>query len=227
MSRNLLALAVVSLLTLGSSARAAVIFETVSVARQTLTSPLFGSAPVVISATGAQIFTLDLGTGMAGVTSDFQGTDLPDPLNPGSFLNYDLYNIPASTTGTVVLNGAGSYDVSFELLFELMITSGALAGQTFETLAFATFAASNIPSIPFPAGTVFADPTPPDTVAIFAKTSLPGVYNAGDPVGTSSDRTVTILRVVPEPANIVTLGIGALCLAGMSWKRRRVTRDQV
>jgi hypothetical protein len=227
MSRNWLGLAVVGLLTLGSSARAAVIFETVSVATQTIASPLFGSDPVVISATGVQIFTLDLGTGVAGVTSDFKGTDLPDPLNPGSFLNYDLYNIPASTTGTVVLNSSGSYDVDFQLLFEVMITSGDLAGQTFETQEFATFAATNIPSIPFPAGTVFADSTPPDTVVIFAKTSLPGVYNAGDPVGTSSDRTVTILNVVPEPASIVTLGMGALCLAGMSWKRRRVTRDQV
>jgi hypothetical protein len=224
MSRNWLGLAVVGLLTLGSTARAE-IFETVSVATQTIESPLFGSAPVVISATGIQIFTLDVGTGVAGVTSDFKGTDLPDPLSPGSFLNYDLYNIPASTSGTIVLNGSGSYDVDFQLLFGLTITSGVLAGQTFETKEFATFAATNIPSIPFPAGTVFADPTPPDTVAIFAKTSLANVYNAGDPVGTSSNRTVTILNVVPEPASIVTLGLGAFCLAGISWKRRRVTRD--
>ena len=142
-------------------------------------------------------------------------------------MNYDLYNIPASTSGTVVLNGSGSYDVSFQLLFELMITSGVLAGQTFETKQDATFTATSIPGLPFPAGTVFADPTPPDTVLVYAKTSLPGIYNAGDPIGTSSSRTVTILRAVPEPAGIVTLGVGALCLAGMRWNRRRVTRDLV
>ena len=86
MSRNRFGLAVVGLLTLGSAAQAAVVFETVSLATQTIESPLFGNAPVVISATGVQIFTLDLGTGVAGVTSDLKGTDLPDPLSPGAFL---------------------------------------------------------------------------------------------------------------------------------------------
>jgi hypothetical protein len=220
MRHLILVLSLAAGLHLGSAARAGFIFDTQSMASQTISSPLFGSDPVVITAMGSQQFSLDLATGVASVESFFQGTDLPDPLSPGSFLSYDLYNTPASTTGSVSINAAGNYDVVFTLLFELKITSGPLAGQTFETTQLATFAALDVPSLPFPDGTAFADPNPADTVVIYAKTSLPGVYNAGDPIGTSSGRTVTVLSVVPEPSGLATLGTGALGLLGcLCWRR--------
>lgn len=221
MRRILVGLSLAAALQCHSTARADVVFETRSLATQTITSPLFGGA-VVISAPGTQRFTLDLDTGQASVTSDFQGTDLPDPLNPGGFLSYDLYN--TATTGTVAQNASGDYDVSFFLLFELAITSGLLDGQRFATFQAAEFTATDIVGLPFPAGTIFSDPSPPDTVTIFAATSLPGVYAAGDPVGTSSGRTVTVLSVVPEPSSLALLGVGGLGLLGLGRRRRRASR---
>jgi len=222
MDRLRFGLGLAAALSFGPIAGAAIVFDTNSLAVQMIESPLFGGAPFVLSAPGTQRFTLDLEAGVANVTSDFKGTDLPDPLNPGGFLTYDLYNTPASTTGTVALNGMGTYDIVLTLLFELSITSGPLAGQTFETQQFATFAALGVPLIPFPDGTVFSDPTPPDLVVIFAKTTLPGVYNAGDPIGTSSGRTVTILNVVPEPASLAMVGLAAV--VGLTALTRRRPR---
>lgn len=212
-----LAIAVVS----APGARAALVIDTQSVATQTIVSPLFGGGPVVITAYGTQQFTLDLAAGTAFVTSDFRGVDLPDPLNPGGFLNYDLYNTPASTTGTVAVDGMGGYDIVFTLLFELKITSGPLAGQTFETHELATFAALGVPALPFGAGTSFSDPNPLDLRSIYAQTALPGVYAPGDLVGASLGRTVTVLSVVPEPSSVATLGAGLLVLAGYGLRRSR------
>lgn len=223
MRRLLLGLCMTAVWACGLNARADVIFDTESVATQTISSPLFGPDPVVITAMGSQHYVLDLLTGVASVTSDFKGTDLPDPLSPGAFLNYDLYNTPASTTGVVVSNGSNQYDIVFMLLFELKITSGVLAGQTFETMQLATFAATDIAGLPFPDGTVLSDPNFADTVVIFAKTSLPGIYDAGDPVGTSFGRTVTITRTVPEPSAVFLLGGGALAVFGFRRLSRKST----
>src|SRR5688572_6095069 len=119
------------ILCLSSAAQGEIIFTTRSTAKQTIASPLFGGA-VNISASGPQIFTFDLGAGTASVTSAFQGTDLPDPFTPGGFLSYDLFN--TATTGTIAQNLDGTFNIDFSLLFELVVTSGPLAGLTFETL---------------------------------------------------------------------------------------------
>ena len=125
---------------------------------------------------GPQQFTIDTTTGYANVVSAFQGSDFPDPLNPGHSLTYDLYN--TQTTDTVTTTPSGSYDVSYQLLFELKITSGLLAGFTFETLQNATFAASDIPTIPFPVGTAFSDPNGlgNDQVDIYVKYDPTNTY---------------------------------------------------
>ena len=41
------------------------------------------------------------------MTSAFQGGDLPDPFVPGQYDTYNLYNIPAYTTGTVTTTPSG------------------------------------------------------------------------------------------------------------------------
>jgi hypothetical protein len=159
---------------------------------------------------------------VAGVTSDFEGADLPDPLNPGSFLTYDLYN--TATVGTVTPDGTGGFDITFTLLFEVRITSGLLAGTTFETLTDALFSTTGA-SLPFAPGTVFGDPArPADGVFVFVKTDPSGILTAagappGTLVGVSFDRTVTINAVVPEPTSLALLGAGAAGLLG--WARRR------
>ena len=97
--RNLApAITLVVTLAISQSARAEFNFDTRSTASQTIDSPLFG-APFTLTATGTQHFTIDPGTGFANVTSNFTGSNLPDPLNPGGFLSYSLYN--TVTTGTV------------------------------------------------------------------------------------------------------------------------------
>jgi len=84
-----------------------------------LTSPLFGNDSIVITVDGTQHFSIDPGMGVANVTSDFVGTDLPNPLSAGDSLTYSLHN----TTGTVIDDGNGTYDISFTLLFEPKITT--------------------------------------------------------------------------------------------------------
>ena len=195
-----------------SDSQATIVFSTNSTATQTLTSPLFGGAKQ-ITATGTQTFTLDLVAHTANVISLFKGSDLPNPAGEGT-LSYDLYN--TVTSGTVQVNGSGHYDVTLSLLFELKITTpGALFGTLFETLKKATFTATDIPSLPFPPGTAFFDPAFPDTIPIYLSTDLV------NPVGTSSNRVVTINSIVPEPSTIASAGLALLATAGAFVRRDR------
>jgi hypothetical protein len=225
-ARTMVGVAVLSAACLGLEARAGTMFDTQSTATQMISSPLLGPNPVTLTAPGPQHFTIDTALGTAGVTSAFRGSDFPDPLNPGQFLTYDLYN--TQTTGTVTTNGSGTYDITYHLLFELKLTSGPLAGLTFETLQNATFAASNIPSIPFPAGTAFFDPngSPADLVNIYVKYDPTGTFPAGTLVGASFDRLVTVNQVVPEPSSLTSAGLAALLGLCFAWRRRKVSRTQ-
>lgn len=216
--RNLAFLSVLSLGSLGHEARADIIFSTQSTATQEIYSPPLGGS-FSLSASGPQTFDLNLAAGTATVTSAFTGTDFPDPLNPGSFLNYDLYN--TTTTGTVTQVGS-MYNVNFSVLFELQLTSGPLAGFTFQTESYATFDAANIPSTPFPVGTSFSDPNAPnDSVPIYVKYDPSNTYPVGTEAGVSFNRAVT---VVPEPSSLsltAAAGLAALAGLGFAWRRRR------
>jgi hypothetical protein len=208
-----------SSLSIATASGASINFDTKSTAVQRITSDLVGGS-IILNAAGTQHFTVDLDAGTANVTSDFKGTDLETPL--GTFA-YDLYN--TATVGTAVDNGDGTYTISFTLLFELKVTSGPLDGVVFETLTDSLFQ-STVSSIPFPDGTVFGDPARPnDETTIYLKSDPSGILsglgiNVGDPVGTSSDRTVTILSVVPEPSSLALLGLGSLALAGVARRKR-------
>jgi hypothetical protein len=213
-------------LCLGVEARAGlIVFDTESTATQMISSPLFGGA-VPLDATGPQQFTINTTTGAANVTSAFQGSDFPNPYAPGQFFTYDLYN--TVTTGTVTTNPSGSYDISYSLLFELKLTSGPLAGLIFETLQDATFASSNIPTLPFPAGTAFSDPAGPanDAVNIYVKYDPTGTFAPGTLVGESFDRLVTVNSIVPEPSSIVLGGLATVICVFWGWRRSRVSRVQ-
>jgi hypothetical protein len=197
----------------------AISFETQSTATQTINSPLVCGA-VSITAHGTQVFTLDPSTGFANVTSDFKGTDLPNPFSSGSFLSYDLYN--TATTGSISQEMSGSYDITFHVLFELKVTTpGPLDGFTFETLQNATCQSLNIATLPFPPGTAFADPSPSDTLPIYVKVDPTGTFPPGTQIGTSSGRIVTINSIVPEPSSAVLSLIGAAGVGIMAWRRRR------
>jgi hypothetical protein len=203
-----------------SIARAGFDFFTNSTATQTITSPLFGNVPFSITAQGPQHFVIDPATGSASVTSNFQGTDLPNPGVPGSFFSYNLFN--TATTGTVTPAGVGPYTVTFSLLFELDITSGPFAGLELETTQNAIFQASNIAGFPFVAGTTFGDPNrPADGVTIFVKVDPTNTLAAGTTFGTSSDRVVTIISAVPEPTSMALCALGAGIAVSLSRARGR------
>lgn len=205
---------------LAPAANASIVFDTQSTATQTISSDLFPTGSIDLNAAGTQQFTLDLATGFANVTSNFKGADFATPL--GTF-NYDLYN--TITTGTITDNG-GSFTISYLLLFELKITSGALDGVIFETKTNALFE-TTVASLPFPPNTVFGDPNRPnDAVDIFVKADPNGVLaslgiNVGDAVGSSSNRVVTTLNVIPEPTSVSLLGLGVLGLVGYARRRTR------
>jgi hypothetical protein len=183
-----------------------VVFDTESTATQMISSPLLGS--FALDANGPQQFTIDTTLGTANVTSAFQGSDFPDPFS-GQHDTYNLYN--TTTFGTVTTNPSGSYNISFQVLFELDVTSGPLNGLSLVTAQYATFAASNVPTLPFPAGTAFSDPSGSDSVNVYLKDAF-GPYPAGTLAGVSFDRLVTINSVVPEPAGITLLAIGVVGL---------------
>jgi hypothetical protein len=221
MRLNRLSLMLFGLLLLAPAADASIVFDTQSTAVQTITSPLYAGLPnssIVLSAAGTQQFTLDLTTGVANVTSSFHGTDF---LATDGFASYDLYN--TATTGTVTDNG-GSFTIHFSLLFELKITSGALDGVIFETKTDSIFEGT-VASLPFPNNSVFGDPARPnDSVAIFVKADPNGVLGLlgipiGAQAGSSSDRVVTTLNVIPEPASLVMFGLGVVGLIGCTRRR--------
>ncbi len=208
---------IVSGLFLGLEARGGTyVFDTESTATQTIYSPLLGGS-VNLTSHGPQEFTLDTTSGSANVTSEFKGSDFPVP--GYGYVTYDLYN--TMTTGTVTKSTTGPYVVSFQLLFELKLTGGPLAGLTFETLDNATFTASNIPTIPFPAGTAFSDPGGSDTVNIYVKSDPTNTYAPGTLAGTSSNRLVTINSIVPEPSSLVMALTAGLAGLGLGYARRR------
>ena len=227
LARNVVSFALLSGLFLGVEARAGVVvFDTQSTATQMIYSPLFGGA-VPLDAAGPQQFTIDTTTGAAYVTSAFQGSDFPNPYSPGQFFTYDLYN--TVTTGTVITNPSGTYDISYSLLFELKLTSGPLAGLIFETLDNATFASSGIPTLPFPPGTAFSDPAGPanDSVNIYVKYDPTGTFAAGTLAGVSFDRLVTVNSIVPEPSSIVSGSLAAVICFYCGWRRSRVSRPRL
>ena len=214
---SLLALSVVA-----SSANAEFDFVTDSTATQTITSPLVDGGSIDLKSTGTQHFSIDPAAGTANVTSAFTGADF-DAL--GTSFSYDLYN--TATTGTVTSSG-GVYTIKYTLLFELKITGGgggALDGVTFETKDTAIFQ-SSVTSLPFPDNTVFGDPSRPnDVVKIYLKSDPNGVLAAngvpvGAVIGTSSDRVVTVLRSVPEPASLVSWAIGAGLLGAFGLRKK-------
>lgn len=202
---------------------ASIVFNTQSTAVQTISSDLFPTGSIVLSAAGTQHFTIDPTTGFADVTSEFKGSDF---VAPDGSATYNLYN--TATTGTVTDNG-GSFTVHFSLLFELAITSGVLNGVVFETKDDAIFEGT-VASLPYPPNSVFGDPNRPnDSVNIFLKADPNGVMASlgvavGDPVGSSSNRVVTTLSVIPEPASLTLLGVGAVGLIGRFMRRPAVAR---
>lgn len=188
------------------------VFVTESSFTQSLASPFFGGN-IDIAAFGLQTYTVDVDTGFANVESLFQGNDLPDPLNPGEFLNYDLYN--TATTGSIVENVDGFFDIQFSALFELRVTSGLFTGFTFETLDFASFDAIDIDGVPFPPGTLFYSP---DSVDVFVQFDPTFTFPPGELIGESFERRITIQSVVPEPTSMFLLLLVTGFLAGS--KRR-------
>jgi len=204
---------------LGIEARAgSIVFDTESTATQSISSPLLGN--FTLTATGTQQFTVDPTTGYANVTSKFQGSDFPDPIT-----GHDMYNLYNTvTTGTVTTNPSGSFNISFQLLFELDVTSGTFAGLSLVTKENATFAASDVPTLPFPAGTAFSDPSGSDSVSVYLLNAF-GPYPAGTLAGTSFDRLVTVNAVIPEPTSIVSASLAALIGLGIGRCRRRTTQN--
>jgi hypothetical protein len=224
MHRSALILAFAVALAPSGAANAGLIeFSTDGSATQMIDSPLFGGTPITLTATGGQHFTFDTGTGVANVVANFNGNDLPNPFSPGSFWSYHLFN--TTTAGTFTPEGGGLFKVTFPVLFELTITSGPLSGVSVVTKDVATFTADT--TLPFQPGTIFGDPTrtslptSPDAVTIYAADTVPALFNAGDPVGISFDRTVLDAHVLPEPATLTLLGIAGVSFGGFTWLRRK------
>jgi hypothetical protein len=217
---TMVGLTLVAGLCLGLEARAgSIVFDTDSSATQMISSQLLGT--FALDASGTQQFTIDPTLGTANVTSAFTGSDFP---LFGQFVTYDLYN--TLTTGTVTTNPSGSYDIAFQVLFELKLTSGPLTGFTFETLQNATFENASVPALPFPGGTAFSDLSGgSDAVNIYVKFDPSGTFAPGTLVGTSFDRLVTVNSVVPEPSSLVSGSSAALiCAAAFALRRKRTLK---
>ena len=151
----------------------------------------------MISATGVQIFTLDLGAGIAGVTSDLKGT-AARPAESRTFLNYDLYNIPASTSGTVVLNGSAAMTGELPAPVRVDDHQRRPGGPDIRNQARRDVYRNQYSGPALPRRYRVRRTHPPRHRPGLRQEILPGIYNAGDSIGTSSSRTVTILRAVPN-----------------------------
>jgi hypothetical protein len=212
LTSTIIGLALLSSLCLCREARAGLyVFDTDSTATQMIYSPLLSNSAFPLDASGTQQFTINTTTGYANVTSFFQGSDLPDPFT-GQNDTYNLYN--TATTGSVTMNPSGSYNISFQLLFELDVTSGALNGLSLVTMEIANFTNVSVASLPFPVPTSFSDTSGmSDSVGVYLKNDF-GPYTAGTQAGVSYDRLVTVNAIVPEPSGIALLGLGVvgLCL---------------
>ena len=223
MRRTMLGVCLISALGLAHEAKAGFIseFSTNTTATQSISSPFYPGGPITITSRGPQHFVINTNTGIASVTSFFQGDDLPNPLGPGS-LRYNAYN--TTTAGTVTQTAPGVYTITFELLFELQVTSGSLAGLIVETHDAAKFEASNLGNFPFLPGTAFLDPVKPDAVNLYVKDAF-GPLAAGSLFGQDFDRTVTINSIVPEPSSLALalMGVG---LGGVYVSRGRRLHGQ-
>jgi len=168
-------------------AQASFVFTTTSVARQTIISDFVTGGEINLEATGTQTFTLN-SDGTATVVSNFRGEDFSIPTSADP-LAYKLRN----TTFDGTINGnLVTFSVRFELEID-DIRSSDFNGVVFETRQEGIFQANMIGNS-FPVNTVFKDRTSVnDSVNVFL---------GGEVIGTSSQRTVTITGVVPEPGTI-------------------------
>ena len=113
------------------------------------------------------------------------------------------------------------FDVSFDILFELEVTSGPLSGLIVETMDPAAFEAMDL-ELPWQDGATFISPDPVD---LFVKFDPTGTFQPGTFVGTSFDRSVINNSVVvPEPS----IGfLGFFLLTAITGRRRRPNCERV
>ena len=187
-------------------------------------SPLLGGT-VALDASGTQQFTIDTTTGMAGAFGvGVSGQRFPQSVQSRAVFHVRPLQHSDHRHGDHQ-NPSGSYDISYSLLWSLKLTSGPLAGLIFETLQDATFAASDIPTLPFPAGTTYSDPAGPanDGIYIYVKYDPTGTYAPGTLAGESFDRVVTVNSIVPEPSSIVSGSLATVICVFCGWRRSRVS----
>ena len=133
---------------------------------------------------------------------------LPFTISPNvQFLGGMLTNIVRDGTGTILSADVKDLNMEWEL-----IGQGPLSGVRLYGTVGLPFSGP-VAGIPFPIGTVLSGSEPFDVFM-----DLPG---SSDPlVAIGRNRT---LRVVPEPASLVMLGLGAIGVAGTAVRRRRLT----
>jgi hypothetical protein len=195
----------------------------------------FGTSPftVQLSATGSftTIRETQVGTSIniSNILADFKGT-LPAPLPA---LSFDLesgtpeLNPTAGTITNVVQNPADpgfasgnrssfvSGDFSVDAYFKLVVAGvGTLYSDPSNGAVFTT----PITGLPYPVGTVFPSPA---AVNIYFELGTSPDPSTDPVIGQSFDRTVT---VVPEPATLTSLAVGAMTIIGCGiWRLRKAS----